>query len=105
MAVRRIRLSIPVQQKKLARNCSRASSLIITSSFQLSSCGNNDDGDGGDSKLGGHCASSTIGKDSTRSSHRGDTHSTSDNRNSSRPGIQSRLPQFLEFRRKSALQN
>src|SRR5207249_863855 len=86
--------------KKTGSDCFRASSLIPTSSCQLNSCGNNDGG-GGDSKLGARC----IGMDRTRSSCMGNTHSTSDNRNNSRLGIQSQLPQLLEFRRKSGRQN
>jgi hypothetical protein len=70
--------------------------LILTSSiFELSSCGNNDDGDGADNKPDARC---------TRSSRMLDTHSISDNHNNS-PGIQSRLPRFPEFRRKSERQS
>jgi hypothetical protein len=61
--------------------------MILTSLPQLSSCGSNDDdGDGGDSKLDARCTSSMrahyssrFGMDSTRSSCMDKTHSISDN--------------------------
>jgi hypothetical protein len=97
--------------KKLARIASEPAHLIPTSSCQLNSCGNNDGG-GGDSKLGARYTSnmkvhynSAFGMDRTRNNCMGNTHSTSDNRNNSRLGIQPRLPQLLEFRRKPERQN
>jgi hypothetical protein len=109
-----------VAKEKLARDCSRTSSLILTLLYQLSTCGSNDGGDGVyDSKLDARYTSSmkgryssTSGMDSTLSNRcsscMGNTrHNTSDNRNSIRKTdiLRSRLPQLLEFRRKLERQN
>src|SRR6266566_987829 len=96
-----------LKQKKAGSDWLRANSLILTSSRQLSSCGSNDDGDGGDSKLDARWTSNTrahrsSGKDRTRSSC---THSTSDNRKNIRKTGNQLQRSLLEFRRKSERQN
>jgi hypothetical protein len=92
--------------KKTGSDCFRASSLISTSSCQLNSCGNNDV-DGGDSKPDARCTNSM--RDRSNSTNMVDKNSTAgcsrSTDNHSRLGIQSRLPQLPEFRRKSERQN
>src|SRR5439155_14420812 len=83
--------------------------------FSVNSCGSNDDGDGGDSKLDARCTSNMRDRcnstndmaenSSTACNIRRDniqSKSTPDSHNSRR---QSRLLQFLEFRRKFERQN